>query len=51
MNYREQTLLLLYIEEAPVPVEDLFSWVEHRWMSNYRTHVLLGIHRLGTLRP
>jgi hypothetical protein len=45
LNYREQTLLLLYIEEAPVPVEDLFAWVEHPRMSNYRTHVLLPLHR------
>lgn len=45
LNYREQTLLLLYAEEAPVPVEDLFAWVEHPRMSNYRTHVLLPLHR------
>ena len=29
----------------PVPVEDLFAWVEHPRMSNYRTHVLLPLHR------
>lgn len=45
LNYREQTLLLLYAEEAPVPVEDLLAWVEHPRMSNYRTHVLLPLHR------
>lgn len=45
LNYREQTLLLLYTEEAPVPVEDLFAWVEHPRMSNFRTHVLLPLHR------
>lgn len=44
LNYREQTLLLLYTEQAPVPVEDLFNWVEHPRMSNYRTHVLLPLH-------
>jgi hypothetical protein len=45
LNYREQTLLLLYTEQAPVPVEDLFDWVEHPRMSNYRTHVLLPLHK------
>jgi hypothetical protein len=45
LNYREQTLLLLYTEEAPVPVEDLFAWVEHPRVSNYRAHVLLPLHR------
>jgi hypothetical protein len=45
LNYREQTLLLLYTEQGPVPVEDLFAWVEHSRMSNYRTHVLLPLHR------
>jgi hypothetical protein len=45
LNYREQTMLLLYAEEAPVPVEDLLAWVEHPRMSNFRTHVLLPLHR------
>jgi hypothetical protein len=45
LNYREQTLLLLYTEQGPVPVEDLFAWVEHPNMGNYRTHVLSPLHR------
>lgn len=45
LNYREQALLLLYAEEAAVPVEDLFTWIEHPSMSNFRTHVLLPLHR------
>src|SRR6266540_4097293 len=35
LNYREQALLLLYAEQGPVPVEDLFDWVEHSRMGNY----------------
>ncbi len=46
LNYREQTLLLLYREEAAVPVEDLSSWIEHPSMSNFRAHVLLPLHRV-----
>jgi hypothetical protein len=45
LSYRDQTLLLLYAEQAPIPVEDLFDWVEHPRMSNYRTHVLWPLHR------
>lgn len=45
LNYREQTLLLLYAEETPVPVEDLAAWIEHPRMSNFKTHVLSPLHR------
>ncbi len=44
LNYREQTLLLLYTEKEPVPVEDLFAWIEHPRMDNFRTHVLRPLH-------
>jgi hypothetical protein len=45
LSYREQTLLLLYSEPGPVPIEDLLEWIEHPRMSNYRAHVLLPLHR------
>ena len=45
LNYREQTLLLLYAERGPVPVEDLFAWTEHSRMDNFRTQVLRPLHR------
>ena len=28
----------------PVPVEDLFAWIEHPRMDNFRTHVLRPLH-------
>lgn len=45
LSYREQTLLLLYSEQGPVPIEDLFDWIEHPRMSNFRSQVLLPLHR------
>jgi hypothetical protein len=45
LNYREQTLLLLYAEQGPVAVEDLLAWIEHPRMDNFRTQVLLPLHR------
>jgi hypothetical protein len=45
LTYREQTLLLLYTEKEPVPVEDLFAWIEHPRMDNFRTQVLRPLHR------
>lgn len=45
LNYREQALLLLYAAQAPVAVEDLFAWIEHPRMSNFRAQVLGPLHR------
>ncbi len=45
LNYRDQTLLLLYAElDVGVPVEDLFNWTEHPNWSNYRRDVLKKLH-------
>jgi hypothetical protein len=46
LNYREQTLLLIYSElETGVPTEDLFQWTEHPNMANYRRDVLSRLHK------
>jgi hypothetical protein len=45
LNYREQTLLLLYSEiETGVPTEDLFLWTGHSRFANYRRDILGKLH-------
>jgi hypothetical protein len=46
LEYQPQTLLLLYADpEAAVPVEDLFEWVEHPSLTDFRRRVLEPLHR------
>ncbi len=46
LNYKEQTLLLLYSElETGVPTEDLCQWTGHPNMANYRRDVLSRLHK------
>lgn len=46
LNYKEQTLLILYTElEIGMPTEDLFDWTEHSNRSSYRRDVLGRLHR------
>lgn len=45
LNYKSQTLLLLYNEMQPaVPAEDLFDWTEHSNYSVYKRDVLRPLH-------
>lgn len=45
LDYQSQTLLLLYsVAENAVPVEDLFEWVEHPRLANFRSDVLNRLH-------
>jgi hypothetical protein len=46
LNYRDQTLLLLYSDpDSAVPIEDLCSWVEHRHLPYYRRDVIARLHQ------
>ena len=46
LNYKEQTLLLLYSDiETGVPTEDLFEWTEHSYKTNYRRDILAKLHK------
>ena len=46
LNYRDQTLLLLYSDLAmAVPSEDLFEWTEHSHKGNYCHSVLGSLHK------
>jgi hypothetical protein len=45
LTYKEQVLLLLYSEQGPVPIEDLFAWVEHPKMTDFRRHVVVPLHQ------
>jgi hypothetical protein len=46
LNYREQTLILLYSElETGVPTEDLCEWTDHPNKANYRRDVLAKLHK------
>jgi hypothetical protein len=46
LNYRAQTLLLLYHEmQTAMPAEDLFQWTEHSNFSVYKRDVLRPLHR------
>lgn len=46
LNYRAQTLLLLYNEmQSAIPAEDLFQWTEHSNFSVYKREVLRPLHR------
>lgn len=45
LDYPSQTLLLLYsVVDNAVPTEDLFKWVEHPRLANFRAHVLSRLH-------
>jgi len=46
LNYRQQTLLLLYSElETGVATEDLCAWTEHPNKANFRRDVLARLHK------
>lgn len=51
LGYREQTLLLLYSEKdsgipnAGLPIEDLFEWIEHPRLSDYKKDILRPLHK------
>lgn len=45
LNYKSQVLLLLHAEPEPgTLVEDLFDWVEHSRMDNFKAQVLRRLH-------
>jgi len=45
LDYPSQALLLLYsAAENAIPVEDLFDWVEHPRLANFRADVLGRLH-------
>lgn len=46
LNYREQTLLLLYSEvDTFVPVKDIFDWVEYSRLGDFRARILKPLHQ------
>lgn len=46
LDYPTQTLLLLYSEpETALPVEDLFEWIEHPRLADYKRFVLRRLHQ------
>lgn len=45
LSYSKQTLMLLYSSaDFAIPVEDLFAWIEHKNLSNYKRDVLRPLH-------
>jgi hypothetical protein len=45
MKHREQVLVLLYSDpDTAIPVEDLFDWVEHPRMDNFKRDILTPLH-------
>ncbi|MCH7502167.1 MAG: hypothetical protein IIA10_02280 [Proteobacteria bacterium] len=45
LSKKDETLLLLYASSGAVKDTDLFNWVEHSNMSNYRRDVLRRAHK------
>jgi hypothetical protein len=46
LNYKQKTLLLLYTDSSTgVLLEDMFSWVEHSNLSNYKRDVINKLHK------
>jgi len=45
LKAREQTLVLLYSEAEWVPAEDLRRWVEYKNAAQYRSKILLTLHK------
>jgi len=46
LNYRDQTLLLLYSEENIfVSVRDIFDWIEYSRLNNFRARILKPLHQ------
>lgn len=51
LGYKEQTLLLLYSERdsgipnVGLPIEDLFEWIEHPRLSDYKKDILRPLHK------
>lgn len=45
LNYKQKTLLLLYTDYSTgILLEDMFSWVEHSNLSNYKRDVISKLH-------
>jgi len=45
LNYRDQTLLLLYSAiDTGIAIEDLFAWTEHSHRTNFRRAVIGNLH-------
>lgn len=45
LRYRDKVLLLLYATpDYSVPTEDLYEWIEHPGMSNFKSSVLAKMH-------
>lgn len=44
LKAREQTLLLLYGETSPVPIEVLHQWIEYSTLSNFRKQIVQVLH-------
>jgi hypothetical protein len=46
LNYKQKTLLLIYSEtENGVYINDLFDWVEHSHLTNFKRDVLKQLHK------
>jgi hypothetical protein len=45
MTWKQQTVVLLLTEPDAVPEDDLFRWLEHPRLSNFRSEVLRPLHR------
>ncbi len=44
LTFKEKTLLLLYNQPGFILENDLFDWVEHKRLANYRINVLIPLH-------
>lgn len=44
-SMKETTLILLYSHHQPLPLANLFSWIEHSNMSTYKKDVLRPLHK------
>lgn len=44
LSSADQTLILLYSSQAPIPVEQLRDWVEYRNSTNFRDRILEPLH-------
>jgi hypothetical protein len=45
MTHKDKSLALLYTEHGAVPEDDLFAWVEHPRLADFRKDILRPLHR------